>query len=285
MPVYPSAGLRARVALEKYGFRTTHSLGQNFLLDDNLLNHLLDDCALSETDHVLEIGPGAGVMTALMAERVSQVVAVEIDNGLKPLLEDVLAPNENATVVFADFMKLDVDALIAEKFGDHPYRVVANLPYYITSDILLKLIACERVPECINIMVQKEAAQRLMSDPGEKQWCALSALVRAYGMTKIIEEVPPEAFNPPPHVDSAFLEISRYDVPIVAPKDPAHFRKTVEAAFRMRRKTLANNLKTAFGLSADRCAELTNALGVDERVRGETLTPEQLCSLSDMLQN
>ena len=175
MTILPSAGLRARVALDKHGFRTTHSLGQNFLLDDRFLSGLLDEIDVWPEDRVLEIGPGAGVMTALLAERAEKVLAVELDERLAPVLNDVLAPHENAKVEYCDFLRCDVDALTARTLGEQ-YRVVANLPYYITADILTKLVGAKNPPASIAIMVQKEAAQRLMSEPGSKQWCALAAI-------------------------------------------------------------------------------------------------------------
>ena len=223
MTILPSAGLRARVALDKHGFRTTHSLGQNFLLDDRFLSGLLDEIDVRPEDRVLEIGPGAGVMTALLAERAEKVLAVELDERLAPVLSDVLTAYENASVEYCDFLRCDVDALTARALGGN-YRVVANLPYYITADILTKLVGAKNPPASIAIMVQKEAAQRLMSEPGSKQWCALAATVRAYGRAEVVEEVPPERFDPAPHVVSCFLKIDAWDAPIVTPKDEALYR-------------------------------------------------------------
>lgn len=279
----PSAGLRARIALDKHGFQTTHSLGQNFLLDDSLLSHLLDQTGVGESDNVLEIGPGPGVMTALLAGRAKRVLAVELDEKLRPVLSDVLAPYDNVEVEFADFMKADVAALTQRAFDGEPYRVVANLPYYITADILLKLAACERQPESIAIMVQKEAAERLMSQPGEKQWCALAATIRYYGQAMELEEVPPEAFSPAPHVVSSFIAIDKYDENPVRPKDEALFLKLIQAAFAMRRKTLTNNLKSTFRISQEQALEVLRIAGVPEKVRGEVLNMHELCRVSDAL--
>ena len=282
MTILPSAGLRARVALDKHGFRTTHSLGQNFLLDDRFLSGLLDEIDVRPEDRVLEIGPGAGVMTALLAERAEKVLAVELDERLAPVLNDVLAPHENAKVEYCDFLRCDVDALTARTLGEQ-YRVVANLPYYITADILTKLVGAKNPPASIAIMVQKEAAQRLMSEPGSKQWCALAATVRAYGRAEVVEEVPPERFDPAPHVVSCFLKIEAWDVPIVTPKDEALYRRVVQAAFAMRRKTLANNLKTSFGVSQEQTQAVLSAAGLSDKVRGEALTLAQLSDVSDAL--
>lgn len=282
MTILPSAGLRARVALDKHGFRTTHSLGQNFLLDDRFLSGLLDEIDVRPEDRVLEIGPGAGVMTALLAERAEKVLAVELDERLAPVLSDVLAPHENAKVEYCDFLRCDVDALTARTLGEQ-YRVVANLPYYITADILTKLVGAKNPPASIAIMVQKEAAQRLMSEPGSKQWCALAATVRAYGRAEVVEEVPPERFDPVPHVVSCFLKIDAWDAPIVTPKDEALYRRVVQAAFAMRRKTLANNLKTSFGVSQEQTQAVLSAAGLSDKVRGEALTLAQLSDVSDAL--
>ena len=282
MTILPSAGLRARVALDKHGFRTTHSLGQNFLLDDRFLSGLLDEIDVRPEDRVLEIGPGAGVMTAQLAERAEKVLAVELDERLAPVLNDVLAPHVNAKVEYCDFLRCDVDALTARALGEQ-YRVVANLPYYITADILTKLVGAKNPPASIAIMVQKEAAQRLMSEPGSKQWCALAATVRAYGRAEVVEEVPPERFDPAPHVVSCFLKIDAWDAPIVTPKDEALYRRVVQAAFAMRRKTLANNLKTSFGVSQEQAQAVLGAAGLGDKVRGEALTLAQLSDVSDAL--
>lgn len=278
-----SAELRARLVLERCGFRNSHSLGQNFILDERLLARLLNGCALVPEDNVLEIGPGAGVMTRLLAERVKSVLAVEIDAKLEPVLAAMLEDTDNVRVLYRDFMKADLTEMVGEAFGDEPYRVVANLPYYITADILLRLVAGERTPESICIMVQREAAERILSEPGSKQWCALAATLRFYGAATILEELPPDAFDPPPHVTSCFLRIDRYAEPIVVPKDRRLFLRLVNAAFAMRRKTLANNLKAAFGLDGNSAESILREAGLDARVRGEALTLEELCRVADML--
>lgn len=279
----PSAELRARVALEKHGFRHTHSLGQNFLLDEGLLSHLLDLAGIAPDDNVLEIGPGAGVMTRLLASRCKAVLAVELDKSLEAVLSEVLDGARNARVVFRDFMKTDLPALLDDAFGGENYRVVANLPYYITADVLLKLARADRRPESVSIMVQREAAERVMSDPGSKQWCALAATLRYYGRAEVLTEVPPEAFTPPPHVVSAFIHIRRWAEPPVNPKDEALFIRLINAAFAMRRKTLANNLKAAFGLDQAAALGVLLAAGVGEKVRGESLELDELCRVADAL--
>lgn len=279
----PSAGLRARIALDKHGFRATHSLGQNFLLDDGMLSRLLDETGLGEADNVLEIGPGAGVMTALLSERTKKVLAVELDERLEPVLRDVLSPCDNVRVVFADFLKSDVDQLTRTFFEGEPYRVVANLPYYITADILTRLTTIDNRPESIAIMVQKEAAERILSEPGQKSWCALAAGIRYYGQPRVLEEVPPEAFDPAPHVTSCFMTIDRQASPDVAPSDEALFLKVVHCAFAMRRKTLANNLKSSFHLSQDQARQVLRMAQVPDQARGEALPLSALYRVSEAL--
>ena len=279
----PSVELRARVALEKYRFRNTHSLGQNFILSEGLLGRLLDEAGIGPGDNVLEIGPGAGVMTRLLADRAARVLAVEVDRGLEPVLRDVLEGAENVRVEYQDILKADLRELTGEAFGDKPYRVVANLPYYITADILLKLASAECPPESITIMVQREAAERLMSEPSSKQWCALAAELRFYGACEVLAEVPPEAFDPPPHVTSCFIRIDRHERPVVEPEDLQLFRRLIRAAFAMRRKTLANNLKASFGLDQRTAQAVLGEAGVDERVRGEALSLAELCAVANAI--
>ena len=271
------------MALEKYRFRKAHSLGQNFLLSDSLIGGLLDAAGLCPEDEVLEIGPGAGVMTRLLSERVRRVTAVELDRGLEPVLSDVLEGVSNVRVVFRDILKVDLKRLAEEAFDGGRYRVVANLPYYITADVLLRLAASECPPDSICVMVQREAAERVMSAPGSKQWCAMAAELQYYGRARVLCEVPPEAFDPPPHVVSQFIRIDRYDEPPVKPADGQLFRRLIRAAFAMRRKTLANNLKASFGLSQDAARAALEAAGLDERVRGEALALEALARLADVL--
>jgi len=279
----PSAELRARVAMEKHHFHTTHSLGQNFILDDRLIDHLLEEAGIDKSDCILEIGPGAGVMTSRLAAMAGKVLALEIDKNLEPVLEDVLAGADNAHVVFQDVMKADLKALTGEYFEGKPYRVVANLPYYITADIMLRLVGCDCKPESIVIMVQKEAAERMMSSPGEKQWCALAATLQYYGEISIIEDVSPDAFFPKPHVMSSFIRIDLFEDRPVKPADEKRFLRLVNAAFAMRRKTLANNIKAAFGMNQAEAVAALEAAGLPPQVRGEALTLEELARLSDCL--
>lgn len=274
-----SPGLRASVALEKHGFRTTHSLGQNFILDDRFLSYLLDLTGVDDGDRVLEIGPGPGVMTSMIAERTQRVVAVEMDEKLRPVLTDVLSGQENAEVVFGDAMRTDLSALVAEKLGT-PYRVIANLPYYITADLILKILQTSPLPEDICLMVQKEAADRLMSNPGTKNWCALAATVRFFGECEILEKVAPHHFNPPPHVDSCFIRIRMREKCMLEGEEQQHLLKLIRWCFHMRRKTLVNNLKTCCGISQADAVVALEAAGLNAQVRGEALTLEEMVRLS-----
>lgn len=273
-----SCGLRARLLLEKQGFRAAHSLGQNFLFDEGLLEKLIDLAGVEQGDEVLEIGPGAGIMTALLARRAGRVVAVEIDRALLPVLQGMLEGVDNARVVFADVRKVALEELVQPGA-----RVVANLPYYVTAEAIERLLLSRLRLKSVALMLQKEAAQRLMSAPGDKNWCALAAMTQYFGRPRIMCEVPPEAFEPAPHVQSAFLRIDLYAQKPVQPADEAVFLRVIAAAFAMRRKTLQNNLRAAFSLKAEEAAALLEAAGIPARARGETLTLGELARLSDAI--
>ncbi|MBR3504848.1 MAG: ribosomal RNA small subunit methyltransferase A [Clostridia bacterium] len=273
-----SAGLAARMALEKYGFRFSHSLGQNFILDDGLVRRIVEAAGVRAGERVLEIGPGAGVMTRCLAEAGARVVAVELDRSLEPVLDAVLA-GFDVRLVFEDILKLDLDALM----GEEPFSVVANLPYYITADVVLRLLTGARRPERIVIMVQKEAAERMMARPDTKTWCALAATAQYFGRIEPLMELPPSAFTPLPHVESVLLGIHLYEEKPFAARDEALLLKVIAAAFAMRRKTLANNLTAAFSVNRETALSWIAALGRDGRVRGEVLGIEELCALSDII--
>lgn len=278
-----SAGLRARVALEKHIFKPAHSLGQNFILDDRFLSLLLDLADVRDEDRVLEIGPGPGVMTSLLADRAQKVLAIEMDEKLKPVLEDVLSGQDNAQVLFMDAMKADLSTLVNDALGGAGYRVVANLPYYITADLIQKMVMTRPRPESICVMVQKEAAERLMSEPGAKNWCAFAAMVRCYGECEILDEVPPQRFNPAPHVDSCFVRIHLHDQKLVAPEHEEALLKMVRCCFHMRRKTLANNLKACYGVNQEQALAILDRAGLKPQVRGESLSMEEIARLTEAM--
>lgn len=275
-----SPGLRARVALEKHLFQPTHSLGQNFIMDDDYLNLLLDLAQVGPEDRVLEIGPGPGIMTAHLAKRAKMVLAVEMDEKLRPVLSDVLDGLDNAQLVFGDAMKADLAALVQDKLGGEGYRVIANLPYYITADLIQKMLLTRPMPESMCLMVQREAAERLMSRPGMKNWCAFAALVRVYGECEVLENVPAQRFNPPPHVDSCFIRLNLHRQELVPPETEDMLIRMLRCCFHMRRKTLANNLKACFGLNQEGALRILEDAGLGAQVRGETLEVEEIAGLA-----
>lgn len=280
-----SQSLKARVALAKHGFHPTHSLGQNFILEDELTNRIVDAAGVTEGMNVLEIGPGAGLMTAEMAARGAKVLAIEIDASLRPVLKDVLEAYPNASVVYEDAMKADLRGLTKTYFGEGRFSVVANLPYYITTDVIMLLLRLGLPIDALTMLVQKEAAERIMASPKQKAYCALAATVQFYGRPEMLFAVPPETFTPRPHVDSALLRIELYaesEKP-VAVRDETMMLRLINASFAMRRKTLMNNLTASFGLSKDAAAEALRKAGLDEKVRGEALALSQLGELSDVL--
>lgn len=280
-----SLELRARIALEKHLFQPTYSLGQNFIMDEDYLELLLDLAQVGSGDRVLEIGPGPGLMTALIARRAARVVAIEMDEKLRPVLSDVLSDADNAEVLFADAMKTDISTLFQEKLGGEGVRVIANLPYYITADLIQKMVFARPMPESLCLMVQKEAAERLMSQPGQKNWCAFAALVRIYGTCEILENVPPQRFNPPPHVDSCFIRLNLHPQMLVPSEMEDTLLRMTRCCFHMRRKTLANNLKVCFGMKQEQASALLSAADLSPQVRGEALTMEEIAHLAEIWWN
>ncbi len=275
--------LRARVALEAAGFRKAHALGQNFILNESLISSLMEAAGVRPDDFVLEIGPGAGVMTALLSDCCAKVLSIEIDEKLKPVLTDVLRGKENVRVEYMDAMRASVTALTHNYFGESPFRVVANLPYYITSDVIEKLVSTNLPITDICVMVQKEAAERILSHPGTKKWCALAATIDYFGTPEVLLDIPRTAFEPPPHVDSAFLRIGVYAEKPVQARSDEMMKRVIAAAFLMRRKKLANNLKAAFSISQEVAAACLAEAEIDADVRGEVLDIAALARLSDAI--
>lgn len=278
-----SATLRAGLALNRNGFKPTHSLGQNFIMDESFLEHLLEIAMVDNKDNVLEIGPGPGILTSLIAERARRVLAIETDQRLEPVLSEMLGGYENASFVIRDALKTNINALLNEKFEGEDYRVVANLPYYITADLILKMLSLDKLPDTICVMVQKEAAERIMSHPGDKNWTAFSATVNYFCDCVVLEDVPPTRFNPMPHVDSCFIRLDIKNDRLVERAYESGFVKMIQACFLMRRKTLANNLKASYGLSLAEASEIIVSAGLPEKVRGEVLTLEEMASLYRMI--
>lgn len=271
--------------LQRHNFTFQKKYGQNFLVDPNVLERVMDAAGVSGEDCVLEIGPGIGTMTQLLAERAGKVVAVEIDRNLIPILEETLAPYSNVTVINEDILKLDVEEAIRVRGEGRPVKVVANLPYYITTPIIMSLLEGGAPLESITVMVQKEVAERMQAVPGTKDYGALSLAVQYYSRPEVVANVPPNCFIPRPNVGSAVIRLTRYGTPPVQAADPGKLFTVIRASFNQRRKTLANSLGNAPGLSAsrERVAGILEEMGLPAMIRGEALTLEQFAELSDRL--
>ncbi len=272
--------------LQKYQFHFQKKFGQNFLIDPSVLERIVDAAQITGEDCVLEIGPGIGTMTQYLAERAGKVIAVEIDRALMPVLEDTLSAYDNVTILQADILKVDIAKLSEEQNGGRPFKVVANLPYYITTPILMNLLEHRAPVQSITVMVQKEVAERMQTGPGTKDYGALSLAVQYYALPEIVANVPPNCFIPRPSVGSAVIRLTCYGEPPVEVRDERRMFALIRASFNQRRKTLANGLSNAAGLGITR-EQVTLALeqmGLPATVRGETLTLEQFAKLSNLLE-
>ena len=278
-----SAGLRARVALEKHGFSFTHALGQNFILDDDFLEEIVQLSGVGPEDCVLEIGPGPGVMTHHLSQHCKKVLAVEIDRKLEPVLKEVLQEDANVALVFADVLRCKLSELLNAHFSTEPVRVVANLPYYITADVIERLLTSGSKIDRITMMVQREAAEHLDAPVGEKNYGALSALAQYHCRIESKLEVPPERFIPQPHVMSRLICLEPRTDGVRATDENLLWR-VIRSAFRMRRKTLVNNLMGDFGLKREQAQLLLSHFNLDVRIRGEMLTADQFALLTNALQ-
>jgi len=281
-----SDAARARVYLSEADFHFSRALGQNFLLDDGWNAHIASVSGAKEGVNVLEVGPGAGTLTCALARTGAKVVAVEIDHALEGILAKMLEPFANAKVIYNDITKVDIRALADSEFGEGaPYLLVSNLPYAIAAELLPRLVSGERPPTGVTAMVQKEAAERMCAAPGEKNWCALAARMQYFCEMEIIDVLPPHAFTPNAHVDSALIGCRYYerDERPAQPKDEAKFLKCLDAAFAMRRKTYANNLSQAFSMPKEQAAGAIAAAGLKEGLRGETLTLSEIALVSDRI--
>lgn len=271
--------------LQKYHFNFQKKFGQNFLIDTTVLDRIISSAEITKEDCVLEIGPGIGTMTQYLAERAGSVVAVEIDKALIPILEETLQDYDNVTVINDDILKVDINRLVEEKNGGRPIKVVANLPYYITTPIIMGLFE-SRVPlKSITIMVQKEVADRMQVGPGTKDYGALSLAVQYYAKPEIVANVPPNCFIPRPNVGSVVIRLTRYEEPPVQVKDEKKMFALIRASFNQRRKTLVNGLGNAGrpGITKESAAAALAQMGLSPTVRGEALTLEQFARLSDLL--
>lgn len=271
--------------IEKFGFAFQKRFGQNFLIDGNVVEKIVKEAGVTKDDFVLEIGPGIGTMTQILCENAREVVAVEIDTNLIPILKETLAPYDNVTVINEDILKVDICALADEKNGGKPIKVVANLPYYITTPIIMGLFESGVPIDSITIMVQKEVADRMQEGPGSKDYGALSLAVQYYANPKIVLDVPASCFMPRPNVGSAVIRLTRHEVNPVSVKDPEYMFRIIRASFNQRRKTLANGLNNSpeIHLTKEQVAEAIEALGAGPMVRGEALSLAQFAKLTDII--
>ena len=271
--------------IQKYQFDFQKKFGQNFLIDGRVLEKIMDAADITKEDFVLEIGPGIGTMTQYLAERAREVLAVEIDKNLIPILAETLSEYENVDILNADILKTDLNKIAEEKNGGHPIKVVANLPYYITTPIIMGLFESHVPVENVTVMVQKDVADRMQAGPGTKDYGALSLAVQYYAEPYIAANVPPNCFMPRPKVGSAVIRLTKHKTPPVQVKNEKLLFQLIRASFNQRRKTLQNGIKNFSGLnfSKEEVAEALEQMGVSPTIRGEALTLEQFAQLSNLL--
>ena len=271
--------------LQKYNFNFQKKFGQNFLIDEHVLDKIIRAAEITKDDYVLEIGPGIGTMTQYLACAAREVTAVEIDRALIPILEDTLKEYDNVSIINEDILKVDIAALAKEKNGGRPIKVVANLPYYITTPIIMGLFESHVPLESITVMVQKEVADRMQVGPGTKDYGALSLAVQYYAEPYIVANVPPNCFMPRPAVGSAVIRLSRHQKPPVEVMDEKLMFRLIRASFNQRRKTLANGLKNSgeLNLSKEVITAAIEKLGKGSSVRGEALDLEEFARLTNII--
>lgn len=271
--------------LQKYQFNFQKKFGQNFLIDTGILEEIIEAAQITKDDFVLEIGPGIGTMTQYLCEAARAVVAVEIDTNLIPILKDTLAEYNNVDVLNEDILKVNISKLAEEKNNGKPIKVVANLPYYITTPIIMGLFESHVPIDSITIMVQKEVADRMQEGPGSKEYGALSLAVQYYAKPEIVVNVPPSCFMPQPKVGSAVIRLTRHSKPPVTVKSEKLLFQVIRASFNQRRKTLANGLANygAFSLLKEELQACIEELGVPVNIRGEALSLEQFAQLSNII--
>ena len=272
--------------LNRYGFSFQKKFGQNFLIDENVVEKIVRDAGVTKDDFVLEIGPGIGTMTQILCENAREVVAVEIDDKLIPILtEDTLSWYDNVTVIHEDILKLDIVKLANERNGGKPIKVVANLPYYITTPIIMGLFESHVPLDSITIMVQKEVADRMQVGPGTKDYGALSLAVQYYAKPQILLNVPASCFMPRPNVDSAVIQLTRYEKPPVEVADEHLMFRLIRASFNQRRKTMTNSVGNSpeLSVSKEQMAAALEKCGLSATVRGEALILEQFAELANVL--
>ena len=271
--------------LQKYNFSFQKKFGQNFLIDPHVLDKIIAAAEITKDDFVLEIGPGIGTLTQYLAEAAREVVAVEIDSTLIPILEDTLSAYDNVSVINEDVLKVDLRKLAEERNGGKPNKVVANLPYYITTPIIMSLFESHVPLKSLTVMVQKEVALRMQAGPGTKDYGALSLAVQYYASPYLAANVPPNCFMPRPNVGSAVIRLTRFEETPVQVKDEKLLFRLIRASFNQRRKTLQNGLVNSQELdfTKEQVAAAIATLGVSPSVRGEALTLEQFAALANAL--
>ena len=270
--------------INRYEFAFQKKFGQNFLIDQGIVEKIVREAGVTKDDFVLEIGPGIGTMTQILCENAREVAAVEIDRKLIPILNDTLSEYDNVTIINDDILKVDINKLAEEKNGGRPIKVVANLPYYITTPIIMGLFESHVPLDSITIMVQKEVADRMQTGPGSKDYGALSLAVQFYAKPEIVVNVPPECFMPRPNVGSAVIRLKRHDTRPVDVKDEKLMFRIIRASFNQRRKTLANGLNNSpeIGYTKEQIAAAIEELGRGASIRGEALTLEEFARLSNI---
>lgn len=271
--------------LQKYQFHFQKKFGQNFLIDKRVLGRIMDAAEIGKDDCVIEVGPGIGTMTQYLAERAREVVAVEIDKMLIPILEDTLSAYGNVTVLNEDILKVDIGALVQEKNHGQPVKLVANLPYYITTPIIMGLLESDVPIRSITVMVQKEVAERMQAKPGTKDYGALSLAVQYYAKAEVVANVPQNCFIPRPQVGSAVIRLTCYEKPPVEVKDAGRMFAVIRAVFNQRRKTMVNSIANAkeLGVSKEQVQSALERMGESQTVRGETFSLNQFAQFTDFL--
>ena len=285
--MYLSNPTNTLAVINKHEFAFQKKFGQNFLIDEGIVNKIVREAGVTKDDFVLEIGPGIGTMTQLLCEQAGGVAAVEIDTNLIPILKETLAEYDNVTIINEDILKVDIKKLAEEKNGGKPIKVVANLPYYITTPIIMGLFESNVPLDSITVMVQKEVADRMQVGPGTKDYGALSLAVQYYSKPQVVINVPPECFIPRPNVGSAVIRLTRYKEPPVKVKDEKLMFKLIRASFNQRRKTLANGLNNSpeINFSKEEITAAIESLHKGPSIRGEALTLSEFAALSDYFSN
>lgn len=285
--MYLSNPTNTLAVINKHEFAFQKKFGQNFLIDEGIVNKIVREAGVTKDDFVLEIGPGIGTMTQLLCEQAGGVAAVEIDTNLIPILKETLAEYDNVTIINEDILKVDIKKLAEEKNGGKPIKVVANLPYYITTPIIMGLFESNVPIDSITVMVQKEVADRMQVGPGTKDYGALSLVVQYYSKPQVVINVPPECFIPRPNVGSAVIRLTRYKEPPVKVRDEKLMFKLIRASFNQRRKTLANGLNNSpeINFSKEEITAAIESLHKGPSIRGEALTLSEFAALSDYFSN